>query len=361
MALIYTYLYPISDSGLFFQKTIHKVSFVEEGIIISFSLYNRYPDQFEIPISINDEMIIHRKSNDDPTKVHKKSVFSEYVVNDETNKKMYGYGDDHYAVFQQYETKDFSVFFRTDQKIDVIDLSESMLPEKKPYGNYRIRISVKENKLDSIYLKKKYKDYQFYEPKENGSPVKEKKKESTGLTEKVTCPCCREEVGPDELKQTLEREVVILGGTAKPQMKNLAGGYYHWACDKCLNSGKALIANHDNFAYGNYGCYLAFYDIEMTCKSCREKYIFTKEEQAYWFEQLHFCHRAKSVRCIPCRKKIRYQNLLNKKLSELLANKKDFDIKKLENIINIYIELGKPEKTNYYSNLLQKMIESDKR
>jgi len=357
MAELYTYLYPISDSGFFFRKTIKAIMKVDEGLQINFTLYNRYADPMTIPISINDEIIIHGTIVNKPKKTMKKKIFSEYVIDEQTNTKMYGYDNDHYVDFNGYEKKQFSYFIKTDLTAEIIDLHEFMLPEDHRYGLYRIRFMVKENKFDSIHLKKRYTRFSYYEPEEDWEREAELVNEKAPPVTTAVCPCCKKEVGSGEVQRTLKREIEIIGGSAKPEMKHLAAGYYHWACDACLNSGKAVMANHENFS-GIYGIYLAFYDIEKTCKSCKKKYIFTKEEQVQWFEKLQFCHRAKSVRCKPCLKKIRYQKSLQKKLSALLAIKKDYTAEQLKEIITIYLEMGKPEKTNRYSNLLKKHLKN---
>ncbi len=326
-----------------------------------FSLQNLYDNDLCIPIMVNEEISLHSPSSQDPGKLTKKDVYSSSVMNRKNHRLLYGYGDDHYIEFAAFETITFSYAFHTRNMPEKIVLKDFMLPENKPYGRYSIRISVKDQKLETLSLKKKYTDFLIYEPdEETAEAYREQGKDTpdSGI-DAVICPCCGETVGPDEVRHTLDREVQILGGWARPRMENLAGDYYHWACDACLDSGRALEANHDNFD-GVYGIYLAFYDIEKTCKSCHQKYIFTKEEQRHWFEELKFCHRAKSVRCIPCRKEIRHQNHLNKRLTEMVPRKKTLSPEEIKEVIDIYVELDKPEKTPYYVNILKKLQDQKK-
>jgi hypothetical protein len=117
-----------------------------------------------------------------------------------------------------------------------------------------------------------------------------------------------------------------------------------WACDNCLSQKRAILANLNK--QNLQGChpnpYLAYYDKVLKCKQCNEKFVFSKEEQQYWFETLKFNWGSANA-CAPCRKKKRFLTIRTTKLSKLLPIFETGDHSELENIVALYLELGKPE------------------
>lgn len=131
---------------------------------------------------------------------------------------------------------------------------------------------------------------------------------------------------------------------------------FDWACDKCLESKKAITANykvHFNGGESN----LAYFDTKLNCNTCQKKFIFAKEEKKYWYENLKFHIDSSPVNCADCRKEIRYLKNQNTVLSEILKKQEsEISISEIENIMEIYSEWNKPEKVKYYKSLLNKLI-----
>ena len=111
---MYTFPYPIVDSGLFFDLSIMKMSKVEteEGWVlhIEYQLQNRYDASVRIPISIAytaDVITAHKLEG----QVAHESIISRSVLDLQRNHIMYGYGGDHHIVFQSSDKRDFRIIF----------------------------------------------------------------------------------------------------------------------------------------------------------------------------------------------------------------------------------------------------------
>ncbi len=79
----------------------------------------------------------------------------------------------------------------------------------------------------------------------------------------------------------------------------------HWACDKCLESGKAILANPMTQTYNDCAPYYAYFDLHMSCRTCSKKYVFTSAEQKFWYEVLKFWVQSQPKDCVDCRQEKR--------------------------------------------------------
>lgn len=179
---------------------------------------------------------------------------------------------------------------------------------------------------------------------------------------KIKCPSCKKETEKDKLKQISSLfpfdGFMLLSGRSYPEsfMEIVSNypEYYQWACDDCINDKRAILANPKNqyFTFkhpmdtGNP--YLAYFDKRFTCKSCKDDFVFSKEEQKYWYEELSFVVYSKPIACKTCRKDIRKSKNLNKELSELLRTGEPNEKSELIRISEIYQEMGKIEKMKKY-------------
>ena len=80
---------------------------------------------------------------------------------------------------------------------------------------------------------------------------------------------------------------------------------------------------------------------------CKE-FIFSGEEQRFWYEELYFYVKSVPKACNACRKEIRDAKALNQELSELLHDGEPGEQDKLLRIADIYRALGKEEKMKYF-------------
>lgn len=180
-------------------------------------------------------------------------------------------------------------------------------------------------------------------------------KQKTNRKEKLTCPGCNGDVYDSNLRQTLGRKIWLWGTMTSVGRDDLKHGTFQWACDDCLNSGRALIGNPGAQLYCDFDPYLAYVDEEKVCETCDAQYVFRKEEQKYWYETLRFWVQSKPKHCPKCRQEIREEKKLNNELSELLKEKEKLSIQDMERLSEIYEEISKPEKSRYYKNLIEKL------
>lgn len=180
-----------------------------------------------------------------------------------------------------------------------------------------------------------------------------KKKKASGK-----CHCCQKMVGEKQMKRVAG--LFPFEGAHRVQGKSNAASIlaftelYKWACDDCLETKRALLGNPKKqfftfkYPWDTAFPYLTYQDRNFTCRDCESSFVFSKEEQQHWYEELKFVVYSKPVRCPECRKKKREEKNLNTELSELLKDGKPEDRKALLRIAEIYEIMGKPEKVKAY-------------
>ena len=182
------------------------------------------------------------------------------------------------------------------------------------------------------------------------------KKQKTLSLVQVQCPCCNDFVNKNALTKTIN--IALLNQLSISTDAALVDAFidsikryslYQWACDNCLNEGKAILANPQKQNYSAWGYpNLAYFDKTCSCRNCQSKFNFSGKEQQYWYEELQFFIDAQAVHCVPCRKQIQAKKNLNSRLSELLKNGDPKDAKILKEIALIYKEMDKSEKWKEY-------------
>ena len=123
-----------------------------------------------------------------------------------------------------------------------------------------------------------------------------------------------------------------------------------WACNGCLNSGKAIASKTYMFIQQAYTPpVFAFFDLPRRCKKCTSSFIFRKEEWRYWVDELGFYYRTEKKFCDSCQP----IQLNNKQLNKLIqihrsmAFDKDY-VKQAIRISNKYLKMGYPDRAKGY-------------
>lgn len=180
-----------------------------------------------------------------------------------------------------------------------------------------------------------------------------------------SCPCCKSKVKPKQLKKLHEQlpfeGMVRIAG--KSGVESLVKGIgLDWACDDCLASKKAILGDPKKQFYqfknpwDSASPFLAYWDRNYTCQTCRSKFTFSKEEQKHWFESLRFVVFSKPKNCRSCQKEKRANEGLNTRLSNLLKEGLPEEKEKLLEVAKIYQEMGKEDRFKYYRKLAEKKI-----
>lgn len=188
--------------------------------------------------------------------------------------------------------------------------------------------------------------------------AKSKKTNST-----IYCPCCNKSIYKAEIQEisTIFPFEGMLISDKTNRTKSFVEiiqrypSFYQWACDNCMAQKKAILGNphQQNYQLGNP--YLAYFDKTFTCQSCKEDFVFSKEDQQYWYEKLQFLVYSKPNHCKECRKEIREAKNLNTELSNLLKNGKPDEEDSLLRIAAIYKEMGKSEKMKVHLAEVEKL------
>ena len=177
----------------------------------------------------------------------------------------------------------------------------------------------------------------------------------------AVCPCCTTEKYRTEMQKCLS----VLIKHERQEYKNFnelgIDSYYsfidadfEWACDNCLESKKAILAN-PGLQETPWTPHLAYSDTKLICKTCQQDFLFKKEEKKLWYEAYKLPTYAQPSNCPECRKNIRKQKSENKTLSEILKKPLNkVSNSELEKIIEIYTSWDKLEKAKYYQSILRK-------
>jgi len=77
----------------------------------------------------------------------------------------------------------------------------------------------------------------------------------------------------------------------------------HWACDACIDAGRALLADQSKQEFNDCWPYYVYTDDTIHCKDCGCDFVFAKDEQKHWYEKLHFWVQSRPIYCKPCKQR----------------------------------------------------------
>ena len=185
----------------------------------------------------------------------------------------------------------------------------------------------------------------------------------------VICPCCREKVSNLQMQRVFS--LFIFDGQMRVgdlsyedsfiEVLKIHPDFYDWACDNCLDENRALPGDlQKQFYTFKYPWdvatpYFAYFDMYRKCRTCKDDFVFSKEEQKHWYEDLKFVVFSKPVNCKKYGTDIRAAKNLNTELSTLLKEGVPTDVDKLKRISEIYKEMGKTEKMKAYLKAVKKL------
>ncbi|WP_299611175.1 zinc-ribbon domain containing protein [uncultured Aquimarina sp.] len=176
----------------------------------------------------------------------------------------------------------------------------------------------------------------------------------------LTCPCCRKKRQLKEFEQLEKLNKQYVFDYLISVFESAKYGYLQWACDDCLKRGIAINGKPEKQNWGGFTYpYFAFYDQEKKCSTCEQDFIFTKQEQIYWYEQLKFIVWSKPKDCASCRKEKREPKSRNTKISNLVKNLEKDNIDQVEELIDLYLDINKVEKAKYYLALIRKNLKKE--
>lgn len=181
------------------------------------------------------------------------------------------------------------------------------------------------------------------------------------------CPVCSEWCDVDRQMFLLDAEtkwfrrqvgglvngLALLPGDALPeQMRQLAiqgHANWFWACDRCIDQGKAIAADVDvqNLSMGTP--FAAYVDRPFQCADCGQPSTFSADEQRYWYETRQFLIWSHARQCTACRRIRRRTRVVRRVLEKRLASTDASTPDGLERIAELYRQLGNLPKSNEYA------------
>ena len=184
-------------------------------------------------------------------------------------------------------------------------------------------------------------------------------------TNNYKCPCCSQGRYKTELTTVLPMMEEIFKREFPHEYKENRKDIIHtfknadflWACDACFENSKAIKSIPAVIETSGYPP-LAYFDSQKECSTCKTSFVFSKEEQKFWYENLKFTIHSTAKNCVSCRETIRNQKHDNLRLAQLLKRHDSLSLSELKEIIAIYKKLGNEEKMNRYINLANKLKSS---
>ena len=155
------FLYPIVDSGYFFDFELLEMIKVDSAETFSlkfkYRLTNNYSIRLQIPIMIAHIAHLDCTTGNDFDRDETPKIYGEHVADLQDGRDMYGYSDDHYVVFEPGAQREFLVFFGpSETDFDTVDLEFFMKPGDDEYGKYRLRYDFKSGRMINRFCLRKY-------------------------------------------------------------------------------------------------------------------------------------------------------------------------------------------------------------
>ena len=166
------------------------------------------------------------------------------------------------------------------------------------------------------------------------------------------CPCCGKNKILSEISITYKRVQKQQPNYQITDYQKMLRRFQYWACDNCITSGKALKPKRE-FNFPHVLSPLNYIDKELICKECQSPFVFSKEEQYHYMEELKFERFLPPHKCLKCRKTVRDKKYYNNRLM-ILLEKENWNEEELHELYDIYTEIGSREKANKFKNLLMK-------
>ncbi|HZZ81748.1 MAG TPA: zinc-ribbon domain containing protein [Gemmataceae bacterium] len=125
---------------------------------------------------------------------------------------------------------------------------------------------------------------------------------------KLICPCCKK---PRNIDTTplLEQEAELRRQNADPwrraegwAIEAAGAGRLQWACNQCIKKGLAIMGAPALQTFCDHGPYFAYFDVELHCEDCGKQFVFSAQEQMFWYEQLKFWVQSRPKQCAACRR-----------------------------------------------------------
>lgn len=119
-------------------------------------------------------------------------------------------------------------------------------------------------------------------------------------------------------------------------------------CPDCIRKGRALRADPKKQNFDGLGGPIdAFWDQTRHCEMCAKDYLFSAEEQRFWYETLGFFVESAPLQCQDCRRAIRAQKRAQRILQAMLPLAPDSSWQQLEEVAQAAATYGASNAIDY--------------
>lgn len=176
----------------------------------------------------------------------------------------------------------------------------------------------------------------------------------------LKCPSCNEIKTHENLEHLIKWNSQHKSTYILSPIESAKQGFLQWACDECIKEKKAIQGKPEKqYINGITHPFFAYYNKERKCSSCGDKFIFTKKQQQYWYEELKFITWSDAKDCENCRKKKRNSKEINTKISNLIQNLEPDNLNHIEKLVQLYLEIDKREKAKYFLAIGRKNVKDN--
>lgn len=173
----------------------------------------------------------------------------------------------------------------------------------------------------------------------------------------VQCPCCQKDRNLVSATPILKvaQEIVEQGcapwhwkGETQVVVDLVKRKVLQWVCNACLKQKYAIPANPSKQNFANSNPFFAYIDQKKTCQTCGNTFIFSAQEQCFWYEELKFLVVSHPTTCPACRRENREKKKSMLALQEALENLDSQDPEGLLAVADSFQRIGNNEKALLY-------------
>ena len=183
-----------------------------------------------------------------------------------------------------------------------------------------------------------------------GGPIVPKRRK---VPDTLRCPCCgQRRLAEQDQSPALDEALLSMRGGTPHWAKGRPGwsvssarrGDLVWACDSCLELGKAIRAKPWLQELCCDAPRFAYFAQAKTCRRCGRDFVFTALEQRRWYEEFKLPPSAEPIDCRTCRDAKRRRSRAATQLAERLEALDPHDPSQLAEIASLYLAIGSSRK-----------------
>lgn len=112
-------------------------------------------------------------------------------------------------------------------------------------------------------------------------------------------------------------------------------------CRECVRQGRAVPADPEKQDFPVMeGPYRAWFDQGRVCGYCGQEFVFTAQDQRFWYEERRIPLHVVPVGCPSCRRRVRQQKRANRLLAERLRELAPDSAPGLQEVADLEVQVG---------------------